>query len=211
MSKEEQESNIKHLPSIDRFEENRKIRRIIRKLEDLGWHPHIQKEVKMYCEAITKNELKVQKNDFSIVYLKHEDGKLQTFSDYFHKTVTKELFQYQNAVNSICYCCEYNIPVRKKVMIFQDPKCVFCGNEDIDLLYIDHKADDGSQDRQWAKDSKLSIFSFYWNNLVDAYMRLQVLCFKCHLLKTRGILRQSHIEEKRNNEVKQFKKIKKGK
>jgi 5-methylcytosine-specific restriction endonuclease McrA len=89
-------------------------------------------------------------------------------------------------------------------MIFLGPKCVYCGNEDIDLLDIDHKKDNGSQDRQWSKDTGLRLFSFYWNNLADAYMNLQVLCIKCHKLKSRGILKQSHIEEKLNNEVKQL-------
>ena len=209
LSKEEHESNTKN-SSIERCEENRKIRRIIRRLEDWDWHPHIQKQVKMYCEGIIENELRLQKKEHFIRSLiKYQDGKLQTLSDYFHNIVTKELFRYQDAVNTVCYNYEYNISIRKKLIIFLDPKCVYCGNEDIDLLNIDHTTNNGSQDRQWAKYTKLNLFSFYWNNLADAYMNLQVLCIKCHRLKTRRILTQNLIEEKLNNEVKKLKKNKK--
>jgi hypothetical protein len=205
-------NNIKFLSPIDRDEANRKIRRIIKKLENLGWHPYIQKNVKFYCDPITKNELRLQTNAFGQYHIQYKDNTRRTFSYYFHNTLTKELFQYQNVVNLVCYNFEYNISVRKKLIIFLDPKCVFCGNEDIDLLYIDHKADNGSQDRKWSKDAGVNLFSFYWNNLADAYMNLQILCTKCHILKTRHKLTQSHIEAKHNIEVKQLaKKAKKAK
>ena len=194
MNKEKDESNIKILSPIDREEANRKIRRIIKKLEDWGWHPYLQKMVKDYCEFINKYG--------NVTY----NGKEQTLSYFFHNTLTKELFQYRNHVNFACLYYNYKISVRKKLIIFLGPKCVFCGNKDVDLLDIDHKTNNGSDDRKWEKDTGVNLYSFYWNNLVDAYINLQILCSKCHKLKTRGILIQSHIEEKLNNEVKQLEK-----
>lgn len=176
-------------------EENEKIWYIIEALEEDGWHPSIQERVKVYIECGIEGVDIVKTSQGQQVDRKSAFG-------FLHDELSRLLFQYQNRVNNIIKNYEYDVSIRKKLIIFLNPKCVYCGNEDIDLLDIDHKNALGYLDRRWAKQNNLSLYTYYWNNLINAFMRLQILCIKCHKRKTRGALSQIEIDDKIKNEVK---------
>jgi len=171
-------------------EDNHKVRMIIKKLEDKHWHPHLQKSVKLYLEVVCKSG--------SIVDVE-KDGSTsnpRSASDYLHNELIRRLFFYQNAVNSIIRYEDYNFSLRKKIIIFLGCRCLFCGSEDIDYLQLDHKNCDGGEEREEFKKRGLNPLLFYWNNLIIAYLRLQVLCIKCHRLKTTYRISQEDIDKK---------------
>lgn len=171
-------------------EDNRKVRTVIKTLEEWGWHPMIQKDVKLYVSTGEKN--------WNIVNTDENGKKHNSRSSfqYFHYELTEQLFFYQDAVNAAIRNEDYNFSLRKKLIIFLGCKCLFCGNEDVDYLQLDHKDSKGGKERKRYKERRLNPMLFYWNNLVDAYLKLQVLCFKCHKLKSTFRIRQAQIDEK---------------
>jgi hypothetical protein len=176
-------------------EDNHKIRTVIEKLEKWGWHPQIQKEVKLYvtCAETKTNIVAVDKDG--------KESNERTSFQYLHKNLQEELFFYQNAVNIAIRNRDYNFSLRKKIILFLGCSCVFCGTEDIDYLQLDHKNRDGGKERQKFKKHNLNPMLYYWNNLIDAYLRIQVLCIKCHKLKSTYRISQEQIDEKVNSEV----------
>jgi len=171
-------------------EDNRKVRKVIKTLEDWGWHPMIQKDVKLYVSTGVKNR--------HIVDIEKDGSKSNSRSSfqYFHNELSEELFFYQDAVNCAIRNEDYNFSLRKRIIMFLGCKCLFCGNEDIDYLQLDHKNGDGGKERRKYKERHLNPMIYYWYNLVDAYLKLQVLCFKCHKLKSSYRIRQAQIDEK---------------
>lgn len=171
-------------------EDNQKIRRIIKILEDKGWHPYVQKIVKLYVEC-AKNKLDIMNVD--------EAGKTynrQSTFEFRYNEVDETLYFYQNLVNIFIKREDYNFSLRKKIILFLGCKCLFCGNEDIDYLQLDHKDNRGGSERKEFKKRGANPMLFYWNNLINAYFKLQVLCLKCHRLKSTGRITQREIDEK---------------
>lgn len=171
-------------------EDNRKVITVIKKLEEWQWHPSIQRYVQAYVKSGLKKHDLVDRD---------KDGKevnLRTSFKYFHYELSEKLFFYQDAVNSAIRYEDYNFSLRKKIIIFLGCRCVFCGNEDIDYLQLDHKNNKGGKERKRFKDRSLNPFLYYWNNLVEAYLKLQVLCIKCHKLKSTGRITQEDIYNK---------------
>jgi len=191
-----EQNEEKKTPSLSELDEdNHMVRKVIKTLEDWGWHPRTQKDIQLYIRVTDKNEKLLQSGKPESWFIKHSEVKT-TAPYFFHNTLSKDLFVYQSAVNLAISNNNYDFSIRKKLIIFLGCKCVCCGTEDIELLQLDHKKTlGGRSDRRWAKQRKLNLFGYYWNNLIDAWLNLQVLCIKCHRLKTRGKLTQNDIEQ----------------
>lgn len=186
----EEETPQENIPISIIDEDNRKIQKVMKTLEEWGWHPSTQKHVKIYTD--------ISQSGLNIVDIDKDGKKVNPRNafTYLHFELTEELYRYQSAVNCAIRNEDYNFSLRKKIIIFLGPKCLFCGNEDIDYLQLDHKDCHGGKERKEFKERGLNLMLFYWNNLINAYIKLQVLCIKCHRLKSTYRIRQSQIDEK---------------
>jgi hypothetical protein len=54
----------------------------------------------------------------------------------------------------------------------------------MDILELDHIEGDGWEDREYFKRNEMSIWSYYFEYLEEAALKLQVLCVDCHRKKT---------------------------
>jgi hypothetical protein len=187
---EESKVEAESLPISVIDEDNHKVRLVMKTLEEWGWHYSIQWKVKFYTEIGAKHHSAVWKD---------EEGKVKDTKnpfEYYNEILSESLHFYQDAVNSAIRYQDYNFSLRKKIIIFLGCRCLFCGNEDIDYLQLDHKDSDGGKERERFKKRGLNPLLYYWNNLVQAYLRLQVLCIKCHRLKSTYRILQRDIDEK---------------
>ena len=201
MSKEEEKSTVEeevleeNLPPSIIFEDNEKVRKVMKTLEDWGWHPGTQYKVKLYIDTAHNHKIIVSFDK------DHKPYNERTPFKYLHYELSEELFRYQHAVGTAIRNEDYSFSIRKKLIMFLGPKCVFCGTEDIDYLQLDHKSGYGGIERRRFKRNGLSLMYYYWTNLIEAYLRLQVLCIKCHRLKSADRILQSEIDEKIKQET----------
>jgi hypothetical protein len=186
---QEPEPEIELSPSVI-DEDNHKVRSVMKILEEWGWHYEAQRRVKLYIDTAQKNH--------NIINTDKDGNEYNSRSSfrYLHYELDQWLFFYQDAVNTAIRREDYNFSLRKKIILFLGCRCVFCGNEDIDYLQLDHKDRDGGKERETFKKRGLNLMLFYWNNLVDAYLKLQVLCIKCHRLKSTYRIAQEDINKK---------------
>jgi len=167
----------------------------MRKLEEWGWHYEIHREIRLYIEC--------SKSGSKIVNIDNTNPR--TAFEYLHNELNEQLFRYQDAVNTAVRYDEYNFSLRKKLVMFLGCRCIFCGNEDIDYLQLDHKSNSqGGLERSRFKRKGIGLMAYYWNNLIDAFLRLQVLCIKCHRAKSTYKITQKDIEEKVKQDVSQL-------
>jgi len=186
----EEQPTEREIPLSVIEEDNHKIRTVIKTLEEWRWHPYVQKEIRLYIECV-KDKLNIVNTD--------EQGKSynsRSSFEYLHYELNQTLFFYRDAVNKVLRNEDYNFSIRKKIILFLGCKCLFCGNEDIDYLQLDHKKGQGGKERHEFKSRRLNAMLYYWENLIDAYLRLQVLCLRCHKLKSTYRIRQAQIDEK---------------
>jgi len=62
-------------------------------------------------------------------------------------------------------------------------KCINCGEDDIDVLQVDHINDDGKKDRD--KYTGLQFFRESLKTPIESKKRLQILCANCNIRKQR--------------------------
>lgn len=194
MSLEREDIKLSDLDEI-----NHQVWTVIKKLEESGWHPYVQRCVKLYIDSATKGNriVDIDKNG--------KESNSRSAFKYLHKELNKELFRYQDTLNTVCRNQGYSLSLRKKILIFLGCKCLNCGLEDVYYLQLDHKKDDGGKERRESKKHGINLWLYYWNNLVDAYLNLQVLCGKCNNMKLTNRILQDDIDDKVNKELKQKK------
>lgn len=80
---------------------------------------------------------------------------------------------------------EYRIKYKKIAIHMYGGKCAFCGEDDFVVLSIDHKNDDGGEERRRLDKKNRNMGWDFYRYLIKHPKRddLQVLCFNCQRRK----------------------------
>ena len=90
---------------------------------------------------------------------------------------------------SICLSVVSRAAARSVVINMLGGKCSNCGNDDVRVLQIDHKHNDGKELKRGGRIRGLD--AKHYRAIIrgdDPLDRYQLLCANCHSLKTQGYL-----------------------
>jgi len=76
----------------------------------------------------------------------------------------------------------YYKKIKTNLFEFLGNKCIVCNENDLDVLTLDHKFDDGKRDRKRFPFN--NHYRYYLHHLIEAKKTLQILCSNCNLKKS---------------------------